>query len=293
MPVTVIMNHTRSLIDIESTESGGISCPGQTLGFRVRLKRAREAEDIAAIVQGYQALGQRVAVMGDFNAYQFNDGLVDVIGTIRGNPAADSEVAQATIPGLVSPLLTNLVDTVPAASRYSYSFEGNSQVIDHLLINAKLASRSPLFEFANLDADYPETLRSDATTPRRLSDHDAGRANFQLPTAKAVAGVSIVRTGMLYDRRALRWRATLRITNNSGQALTATPAAPLYLVLQNLTAGVTVDDSAGTTDLLTGNSPYVSVPSIPNGGLVNVTVLFNASSSTQIQFQEQLFQGKF
>src|SRR5690606_25207153 len=140
----------------------------------------------------------------------------------------------------------------------------------------------PVFEFAHLNADFPETLRSLSTTPQRLSDHDPGRASFQLPTAKLVSGLSIVRSGMLYDRRAGKWRATFRITNGSGQALTPSAESPLYLVFHNLNPGVTVDDAAGTTDLLTGNSPYVALPAIPNGGVVNVTVLFNASQTTQL-----------
>jgi hypothetical protein len=42
---------------------------------------------LANLVQkDFQGAGETVFVVGDLNAYQVNDGYVDVLGVIRGNP---------------------------------------------------------------------------------------------------------------------------------------------------------------------------------------------------------------
>jgi uncharacterized repeat protein (TIGR01451 family) len=73
----------------------------------------------------------------------------------------------------VNPDLAALTDA-PASSRYSYSFDGNAQSLDHALVNASLvaASVARRLEHARISADFPETARDDATTATRLSDHD-------------------------------------------------------------------------------------------------------------------------
>ena len=170
-PVTVIVNHLRSLNGVDGTD-----------GVRIRAKRAAQAEYLAALVQARQAAGERVVSVGDYNAFQFNDGYVDSIGTIKGTPAAATEVVTAS-PDLVSPDLVDLVDTAPAAERYSYSFDGNAQVLDHVIINTLIQPRLSRFHTARLNADFPESLRNDALRPERLSDHDAPVAYFTFPGA--------------------------------------------------------------------------------------------------------------
>jgi hypothetical protein len=87
-PVTVIANHLRSL--------GGVDDPVE--GARVRAKRQAQAESLARLVQARQAAdpGERIAVLGDFNAFQFNDGYVDTIGTVRGTPTPPDHVVLAS-----------------------------------------------------------------------------------------------------------------------------------------------------------------------------------------------------
>ena len=65
---------------------------------------------------------------------------MDSIGTINGNPDAGDEVVLCC-PDLVNPDLIELANTVPAGERYSYSFDGNAQVLDHELITQNLLSR--------------------------------------------------------------------------------------------------------------------------------------------------------
>ena len=173
-PVTVIANHLRSLSGIDSPTDGN----------RVRTKRRAQAEFLAKLVQERQTASpaERIVLVGDFNAFQFSDGYVDVIGTVKGTPTPPEEVVLASS-DLVNPDLTDLVDTVPVEQRYSYSFDGNAQVIDHILVTGNLLASFASVQFARTDADFPESLRNDPTRPERISDHDPVVATFNLPLA--------------------------------------------------------------------------------------------------------------
>jgi hypothetical protein len=173
-PVTVIVNHLRSLSGIDDPADGN----------RVRTKRRAQAEFLANLVQHRQATdpAEHIVLVGDFNAFQFSDGYVDVIGTVKGTPTPADEVVLAS-DDLVNPDLTDLVETVPADQRYSYSFDGNAQTIDHVLVTGNLLGSFAGAQFARTDADFPESLRNDPTRPERVSDHDPVVATFDLPAA--------------------------------------------------------------------------------------------------------------
>ena len=174
-PVTVIVNHLRSLGGVGDTAPG--SNGWATNGDRVRAKRQRQAEDLARLVQRRQQADptERIVLVGDFNAFEFNDGFTDSIGAILGRPSPDN---QTVVPGdgvdLVEPDLVNLGALAPPGERYSYSFDGNAQSLDHLLINQALvtATQARRVEHPRLNADFPETARNDVASPLRLSDHD-------------------------------------------------------------------------------------------------------------------------
>ena len=167
-PVTVIVNHLRSLSGVDGDDGG-----------RIRAKRAAQAEYLANLIQARQTAnpGERIVSVGDYNAFPFNDGYVDVIGTIKGTPTPADQVTVAS-PDLVNPDLTNLIDRLPAAERYSFSFDGNAQVLDQILVNDAMLSRFSRIHYARNDADFPESLRNDASRPERISDHDMPIAYF-------------------------------------------------------------------------------------------------------------------
>ena len=172
---TVVVNHLRSLSGVDDAVDGP----------RVRAKRRAQAEFLASLIQDLQAANPsaRVLAIGDFNAFDVNDGYVDSIGTISGTPASATEVALAS-PDLVNPNLTNLVSWLPAAQRYSYVFDGNAQVLDHALVNVALLPWISRFGYTRSNADFPDTARNDATRPERLSDHDASVTYLAIGTPK-------------------------------------------------------------------------------------------------------------
>lgn len=176
---TVIVNHLRSLsgVDDDTTPNGA-----GTQGSRIRAKRKAQAESLANLIQSFQTADatERIITVGDMNAFQFNDGYVDVIGTVKGTPSPDD---QTVVPGdgvdLVNPNLTDLVDTLPPDQRYSFTFDGNAQVLDHIIVNDDALAVTNRFAYARDDADFA-VKNYELANELRLSDHDQPVAYLSL-----------------------------------------------------------------------------------------------------------------
>ncbi len=164
IPLTVLNLHQRSLNDVDDPSTGA----------RVRQKRHEQAVSVADMVQSLQTSNANVnlVVCGDFNAFQFSDGYVDVLGQILGDPASANE---ALIPGveIVEPNLSNLVLDLPEAEQYSFLNEGNAQVLDHMLISQHLQPATRGVQYARGNADAAVNFENDYATILRASDHDA------------------------------------------------------------------------------------------------------------------------
>jgi len=121
--------------------------------------------------------------MGDFNAFELNDGYVDVMGTVEGAPTPGTQVVAAS-GDLVNPNLVNLTEGVAATQRFSYLYNGDSQAIDHMLISSALvaATTAQRLEYARISAEFNDTARNDPNTALRLSDHEPLVGFFQVPT---------------------------------------------------------------------------------------------------------------
>ncbi|HEX6732783.1 MAG TPA: endonuclease/exonuclease/phosphatase family protein, partial [Pyrinomonadaceae bacterium] len=185
--VIVIVNHTRSFIDIELV--GGD-------GPRVRAKRKAQAEFLADLLQGLQTDNPTTPVIsiGDYNAYQFNDGYTDPVSVIKGTPTADDEMVVDASLDVVSPDFINLTDSLPADQRYSFIFEGTPQAIDHQILNTVAASFLQRYHIARNNTDFPEVPSSlfanNAARPERNSDHDMPVSYYKFPAAPTTTTVS-------------------------------------------------------------------------------------------------------
>ena len=168
-PIAVMVVHNRSLNSIDT--------------LRVRVKRLRQAESIAMKVQALQDADPdvRLVVTGDFNAFEFTDGYVDAVAVISGNfdPTQSLVCSEAAcMPDLVEPNLSNEFLNLPMASRYSFNFRGNAQVLDHGLTTVKLSSEVRDAQYGRGNADAASILVDDdgSADPNNLalrsSDHD-------------------------------------------------------------------------------------------------------------------------
>ncbi len=150
-PFTVVVNHLRSLIDVQDST--------------VQAKRRAQADALADLVRTRLAADSRenLIVLGDFNAFAFDDGYVDSLARIRAGGD-----------------LVNLTDTLPREQSYTYVQDGSAQSIDHILVHRNLMPRLSRYVVARINADFPETLAGDGAARERTSDHDVPVAYFAL-----------------------------------------------------------------------------------------------------------------
>jgi predicted extracellular nuclease len=159
-PIVIIANHLRSLNGIEDETS------------IARTKRYEQSLDLSRFIQSFQITDPDtpLLVTGDFNAFEFTDGYVDMMGQITGNPDPAGALLPAT--DEVDPDLFNELFTLPPAERYSFVFGGDAQTLDHMLTSVPLQPAVTGIQYPRGNADSPAALFLAAGTPLRSSDHD-------------------------------------------------------------------------------------------------------------------------
>ncbi|MDY6812322.1 MAG: hypothetical protein SV108_01390, partial [Pseudomonadota bacterium] len=109
-------------------------------------------------------------VAGDLNDFQFGEP-----GEGGDHPVAILEgTGRADIP------LYNLVRLERPDQRYTFVFDGNSQVLDHMLVSPALLKRLRGVDILHFNAGWPDALGDLADTPLRAADHDAVEGRFHL-----------------------------------------------------------------------------------------------------------------
>jgi predicted extracellular nuclease len=142
----VVVNHWSS--KYADDRLFGARQPPQHPTERFRLAQAQEVRAfIDSLLQADP--GAAVIALGDFNDVE------------------DS----AALRELSRPPLQALSSLVDAADRYSYEFEGNGQLIDHVVVSPTL-SHGAEFDIVHRNADCPDT--------ERTSDHDPLIARLRL-----------------------------------------------------------------------------------------------------------------
>ncbi|MEL6638039.1 MAG: hypothetical protein AAFR05_14895 [Bacteroidota bacterium] len=157
-PIQILNLHLKSLIGIEGSNS-----------FAVRTKRHEAAISVAQMVRELQ--NDNLVVLGDFNAFEFSDGYVDVVNQISGQPSLGAEFP---VQSIVNPPLTNLStsDFLEPAEQYSYVFRGNAQILDHCLANDFSGLEVRDLQYIRGNADNPDLTVNNPLTPQFSSDHD-------------------------------------------------------------------------------------------------------------------------
>jgi predicted extracellular nuclease len=106
-----------------------------------------------------------VIVLGDINDFDFSE-TVEVITGERvaldpGGFMPDADGSGQTAPGGPA-VMGTLFDLLPATERYSYVFEGNSQVLDQILVSTSVLARAPRYDVVHVNAEFAD----------QASDHD-------------------------------------------------------------------------------------------------------------------------
>lgn len=174
---TVIGIHARSLSGVEGTTASA---------NRVRQKRLEQALEIANYIQSRQVAdpSRRIIVTGDFNAFEYSDGFVDVAGIMSGHLDPNGAIQHDASVDVVNPNLFDQALSLPTAERYSFIFNGSAQLLDHTLTTANLSSYLRGLQFSRGNADAPASLVSNPVTPLGMSDHD-GEVLFVMTDADA------------------------------------------------------------------------------------------------------------
>jgi predicted extracellular nuclease len=94
-----------------------------------------------------------------------------VLGDLNDVPGS---ATLAIVAGEQPPLLADLAGLLPDAERYSYVFNGQSELIDHILVSPSLHAATVLVAAAH----------GNAGTVGAASDHDPVLAHFALPPAR-------------------------------------------------------------------------------------------------------------
>ncbi|HLL12404.1 MAG TPA: endonuclease/exonuclease/phosphatase family protein, partial [Rubrivivax sp.] len=106
-------------------------------------QRRAQAQVLGSFVAGLLAINPNanIVLTGDFNDFQFAD----------------------TLSPLAAAGLTNMTDQLPASDRYTYSFDGNLQALDHIWVSANLLAKGDLaYDIVHANAEFID----------QVSDHD-------------------------------------------------------------------------------------------------------------------------
>jgi uncharacterized protein len=141
--VLVIANHFNSKGGDQSAD-GRFQFPAQSSA----VQRAGQAQVVHAFVERILGVDKKadVVVLGDLNDYQFSPAL--------------SALRTGTADGSGAPILTDLISTLPVDQRYTYVFNGVSQVLDHILVTKGVGGVQ--YQVVHINAEYAD----------QASDHD-------------------------------------------------------------------------------------------------------------------------
>ena len=163
LPLNVLVVHMRSRGGIDDAVDGD----------RVRNKRLSQANSVAVMVNDILTEDPETPlyVVGDYNAFQFTDGYVDVVGQITGE-AIETDNLLWTEPLFAADPLTQAVQTLSAQQQYSFVFRGSAQILDNAIMNDVGLMNLIDMQFVRGQSDASVEFEGDAMTSLRSTDHD-------------------------------------------------------------------------------------------------------------------------
>ena len=121
------------------------------------VQRHQQAHEVADFVSSISTADSDadVVVLGDLNDFEFSE----------------------TVQILEAAGLHDLMDTLPLNQRYSYEFEGNAQVLDHVMFSGPLFARPLVFDPVHVNAEFWD----------QASDHDPSVVRVLLNSAPSAS----------------------------------------------------------------------------------------------------------
>jgi predicted extracellular nuclease len=150
-----------------------------------RTQQAAVVRDFVAQISAIDAQA-RVIVLGDLNDFEFS----------------------AAVSTLEASGFTALVETLPESQRYSYVYEGNSQVLDQVMVSGSLLSALRGFDVVHVNAEFAV----------QASDHDPAVARFALGSLPSKSLIPILEC--VQRLGPLQWVARYGYDNPNGLAVT-------------------------------------------------------------------------
>ncbi|MGH2529721.1 MAG: endonuclease/exonuclease/phosphatase family protein [Actinomycetota bacterium] len=161
---------------------GAFQPPVRWTETQLRHAQADYVRDVVDLLLA-EHLGANLVVGGDLNDFAFPE------------PGEGMDTV-ARITTSATDALTNIIGLVPVERRYTFLFEGNSQVLDHMLLNDGMADLLRDQDIAHFNSDFPSAFGTDPTVTFRSSDHDPLVAYFctdlTAPTLSASASPNLL-----------------------------------------------------------------------------------------------------
>jgi predicted extracellular nuclease len=112
-----------------------------------------------------------VIVLGDINDFEFSETVGVLTGQLVAMPGGPDPDGSGPTAAGAGRIMTTLFELLPAQERYSYVFEGNSQVLDQILVSNALLALDPSYDVVHVNAEFAG----------QASDHDPSvmRVAFQ------------------------------------------------------------------------------------------------------------------
>ncbi len=300
-PVTIFVNQFTSLDGIDSTAPGPNGWA--FLGERVRTRRANQANYLANIVRQRQAANpnERIVLLGDFNAFDFNDGYADVMGILRGATTPQDQVLSYMPSPLLVPMVRGSEFILDPTERYSSISKGNAQALDHVLVSESVVTNASdiKVDYARINADFGAHHYSDAGSPIRVSERDPIRIAIAVSEFRtADLSVAISNTSPEQPRVGQPFAFTAVVTNNGPSdaefpgisllvvgprptSVNFTVAAPDGWNCSRSSSYVDITALCSTTSLAAGASASFTMSFVMTPEMANQTMQLAAAARTQ------------
>ncbi|MCA8882139.1 MAG: 5'-nucleotidase C-terminal domain-containing protein [Rhodobacteraceae bacterium] len=207
--VTVVNNHL-------SSKGGSAPIMGVEQPFDARQEDVTvngsldERQAQSAAIQNFLASklavdpNAKLVTLGDMNEFEF-------VSPVAGIEAALDQNHTGT---------NNLTETLPDDERYSYTFQGNSQSLDHILVSDSLEYGAQ-FDAVHVNSEFAETAA-------RASDHDPVLAGLKIPAAPATPQNFVLELLHVTDQEPLNLGGKISDVVNTSAVMNALQAQDLF-----------------------------------------------------------------